>query len=34
VPGASHFWRGVDDLGPLFDRSLAFAERVTRAQVR
>jgi acetyl esterase/lipase len=34
VPGASHFWQGVDDLGPVFDRSLAFAERVTRAQVR
>lgn len=29
VPGASHFWQGVDDLGPLFDRSLAFAGRVT-----
>ena len=34
VPGASHFWQGVDDLGALFDRSLAFARRVTEVPAR
>ena len=34
VPGASHFWRGVDDLGALFDRSLDFVRRVTTAPSR
>jgi acetyl esterase/lipase len=34
VPGASHFWQGVEDLGPLFDRSLAFVRRVTAAGPR
>jgi acetyl esterase/lipase len=34
VPGASHFWQGVDDLGPLFDRSLAFVRRVSAAPPR
>lgn len=34
VPGASHFWQGVDDLGPLFDRSLAFVRRVTSIEAR
>lgn len=29
VPGGQHFWRGVDDVRPLFDRALAFAARVT-----
>jgi acetyl esterase/lipase len=28
VEGASHFWHGVDDTGPLFDRALDFARRV------
>jgi acetyl esterase/lipase len=28
VEGASHFWKGVDDTGPLFDRALDFARRV------
>lgn len=27
-PGAGHFWKGVADQGPLFDRALAFARRV------
>jgi acetyl esterase/lipase len=34
VPGASHFWQGVDDLRALFDRSLAFARRVTEVPAR
>ncbi|WP_375389943.1 alpha/beta hydrolase fold domain-containing protein [uncultured Amnibacterium sp.] len=29
VPGASHFWQGVDDLEPIVERALAFARRVT-----
>lgn len=29
VAGAGHFWRGVPDPAPLFDRALAFARRVT-----
>ena len=29
VPGASHFWRGVDDVGALFDLSIDFVRRVT-----
>ncbi len=28
-PGAGHFWKGVADTGPLFDRALDFARRVT-----
>lgn len=29
VPGGKHFWQGVDDVGPLFDRAIAFAARIT-----
>ncbi|MFC5791635.1 alpha/beta hydrolase fold domain-containing protein [Agromyces tardus] len=29
VPGGGHFWQGVDDTGPLFDRALDFVARVT-----
>ena len=31
VPGADHFWRGVDDTAGLFATALDFAERVTSA---
>jgi acetyl esterase/lipase len=34
VPGASHLWQGVDDIGPLVDRSIAFARRVVAAPPR
>lgn len=30
VDGGKHFWRGIDDTDPLFDRALQFARRVTR----
>jgi acetyl esterase/lipase len=33
VDGASHFWSGVADTGPLFDRALEFARRVCERQV-
>ncbi len=29
VPGARHFWQGVDDTAPLLDAALDFARRVT-----
>jgi len=29
VDGGRHFWQGVDDLDPLFDRAIAFVARVT-----
>lgn len=29
VEGGRHFWQGVDDTGPLFDRAIDFATRVT-----
>ncbi|HEX7223105.1 MAG TPA: prolyl oligopeptidase family serine peptidase, partial [Candidatus Limnocylindrales bacterium] len=29
VPDGRHFWQGVDDTGPLFDKALEFAHRVT-----
>jgi acetyl esterase/lipase len=34
VPGASHFWRGVDDLGALVDRSLELVRAVAAAPSR
>ena len=29
VPGGKHFWQGLDDTDPLFDRALEFVRRVT-----
>jgi acetyl esterase/lipase len=29
VDGGRHFWQGLDDTGPLFDRAIDFAARVT-----
>lgn len=29
VKGGKHFWRGLDDTGPLFDRAIEFVRRVT-----
>ncbi|WP_243075463.1 alpha/beta hydrolase [Microbacterium sp. SS28] len=29
VAGGGHFWRGVSDTAPLFDRAIGFARRVT-----
>lgn len=34
VPGASHFWRGAEDVGALFDLSLEFVRRVTATPSR
>lgn len=31
VPGSRHFWQGLDDTGPLFDRATTFVHRVTAA---
>ena len=30
VPGAGHFWKGLDDQSALFDEALDFATRVTQ----
>ena len=32
VPGGRHFWQGLDDTGPVFDRAIDFARRVTAAR--
>ena len=29
VPGGAHFWQGLEDTGPVFDRAIDFARRVT-----
>jgi len=29
VEGGRHFWQGLDDVAPVFDRAIAFARRVT-----
>lgn len=29
IPGGRHFWQGVDDIGPLFERAIDFIRRVT-----
>ena len=29
VPGGRHFWQGLDDTAPVFDRAIDFARRVT-----
>ncbi|MDT0181631.1 alpha/beta hydrolase [Microbacterium sp. ARD31] len=29
VPGGRHFWQGLDDTDPIFDRAIAFVHRVT-----
>jgi acetyl esterase/lipase len=29
VPGGKHFWQGLDDTGPVFDRAIDFVARVT-----
>ena len=29
VPGGRHFWQGLDDTDPVFDRAIDFARRVT-----